>query len=726
MTKKKAGGKAAGHAKPNSVGAGSKPKHSLDANRPSKGPGFQRDAATVRRLTMYKKRAVRDKKGRIIHEDLQSKDLPTTRIQPDRRWFGNTRVIGQKQLDQFRTEMSTKVNDAYTVLLKEKKLPLQLLEDPEKKRKGKQVRANLLTVQPFEDTFGSNAQRKRPRLAVDNLEELVNGADQRLDSFEEPAVGDDTFREGIRERAMEKGQSRRIWGELYKVLDSSDVIIQVLDARDPMGTRCFFLEQHIRKHLRHKHLLLLLNKCDLVPSWVTKRWLHTLSREFPTLAFHASITNPFGKGALLSLLRQLARLRSDRQAISVGFVGYPNVGKSSVINTLRTKKVCKTAPVPGETKIWQYITLMKRVFLIDCPGVVYNKTSDSESDIVLKGVIRVENLEDATEHIPMVLQRVKPEYLRRAYKIKEWTDHEDFLTQLAKLSGKLLKGGDADLNTAARMVLYDWQRGKIPFFTLPPDYKEEEEVAAAKAEVPVPAQAVTEEDALLEAGARPENAMEAARAAQDLLHEAITRQTKMAIPVQQDYFMPEDEKKGKDDVDADLKEDDLISSGTDDEAEEEGGSDASVSSEDAGDDEEEEAAPQTRSKSGTKASVSGRKAAAAAPVGKKGAKGRANKKKGGDDDEEDSGDESDGYGAGGLSWEAVLAAVKGNTEQPAGSSSDDDAQPSEDQEPAPPPAKRARKKGAPADAEGMKAQAKKGQNRQQRKKAAGGKMKTME
>jgi nuclear GTP-binding protein len=124
-----------------------------------------------------------------------------------------------------------------------------------------------------------------------------------------------------------------------------------------------------------------------VPSWVTKRWLHYLSREFPTLAFHASITNPFGKGALLSLLRQLARLRSDKQAISVGLVGYPNTGKSSVINALRTKKVCKTAPVPGQTKVWQYVTLMKRIFLIDCPGVVYNRTGDSEAATVLKGVV---------------------------------------------------------------------------------------------------------------------------------------------------------------------------------------------------------------------------------------------------------------------------------------------------------------------------------------------------
>jgi hypothetical protein len=55
-------------------------------------------------------------------------------------------------------------------------------------------------------------------------------------------------------------------------------------------------------------------------------------------------------------------------------------------------QVCKVAPVPGETKVWQYITLMKRIFLIDCPGVVYNKTEDSQTDIVLKGVVRVENL----------------------------------------------------------------------------------------------------------------------------------------------------------------------------------------------------------------------------------------------------------------------------------------------------------------------------------------------
>ena len=62
---------------------------------------------------------------------------------------------------------------------------------------------------------------------------------------------------------------------------------------------------------------------------------------------------------------------------------------------------------------------------------------------------------------------------RRAYKLKQWSDHEDFLEQVARLSGKLTKGGDADLNTAAKMVLLDWQKGKLPFYTTPAGYSAE-------------------------------------------------------------------------------------------------------------------------------------------------------------------------------------------------------------------------------------------------------------
>uniref|UniRef100_A0A6N2MF13 Nuclear/nucleolar GTPase 2 n=1 Tax=Salix viminalis TaxID=40686 RepID=A0A6N2MF13_SALVM len=522
-----------------------KPKHSLDTNR-SNGKTKDtnsRSAATVRRLQMYGVRPKRDSKGKILKHDFQSNELPNTRIQPDRRWFGNTRVVNQKELEFFREELQSRMSSSYNVILKERKLPLSLLNDHQK-----QARVHLLDTQPFQDAFGPKTKRKRPRLLAGDYESLVKKADGSQDDFEQkygdeaPGEGTeaDGFRDLVRHTMFEKGQSKRIWGELYKVIDSSDVVVQVLDARDPQGTRCYHLERHLKEHCKHKHLILLLNKCDLIPAWATKGWLRVLSKEYPTLAFHASINKSFGKGSLLSVLRQFARLKSDKQAISVGFVGYPNVGKSSVINTLRTKNVCKVAPIPGETKVWQYITLTKRIFLIDCPGVVY-QNHDSETDIVLKGVVRVTNLHDASEHIGEVLKRVKKEHLRRAYKIKDWEDDNDFLLQLCKSTGKLLKGGEPDHKTAAKMVLHDWQRGKIPFFVPPPRLVEES----------------TAEEPNVN-GIDTENAGDSnkASAALKAIANVMSSQQQKSVPVQRDLFS-ENELKGNGDEQAVATEDEI-------------------------------------------------------------------------------------------------------------------------------------------------------------------------
>jgi len=197
--------------------------------------------------------------------------------------------------------------------------------------------------------------------------------------------------------------------------------------------------------------------------------LHVLGKEYPTLAFHASVTKPFGKGSLISLLQQFQHLHNDKQQISVGFIGYPNVGKSSVINTLRKKKVCKVAPLPGETKVWQYITLFRRIFLIDCPGVVSPAPNESDEDIVLKGSVRVENLQDPTQYIGALLTRTKKEYIVATYGVTDWTDTEDFLEKFARKYGKLHKKGEPDTATVAKIMLNDWLRGKIPFFVPPPD-----------------------------------------------------------------------------------------------------------------------------------------------------------------------------------------------------------------------------------------------------------------
>merc|ERR1711915_1084898 len=104
-------------------------------------------------------------------------------------------------------------------------------------------------------------------------------------------------------------------------------------------------------------------------------------------------------GALINLFRQLAKLHNNSKQISVGFIGYPNVGKSSVINALRSKKVCNVAPIAGETKVWQYISLMRKIYLVDCPGVV-PPSHETPTDMVLKGTVRTEYLKDPFDYIP--------------------------------------------------------------------------------------------------------------------------------------------------------------------------------------------------------------------------------------------------------------------------------------------------------------------------------------
>ena len=132
------------------------------------------------------------------------------------------------------------------------------------------------------------------------------------------------------------------------------------------------------------------------------------------------------------------------------------------------------APIPGETKIWQYITLMKRIYLIDCPGVVPPNNSDSQEEILLRGVVRVENVENPEQYIAAVLKKTKPQHIERTYDIKGFNNATEFLELLARKGGRLLKGGEADVDGVAKMIINDFLRGKIPWFTPPPTVEGQE------------------------------------------------------------------------------------------------------------------------------------------------------------------------------------------------------------------------------------------------------------
>lgn len=231
------------------------------------------------------------------------------RVEPNQKWFGNSRIISQNALQKFQTEMGEVRKNPYKVIMKPTNLPITLLNE-----KAKNAKVHLLDTEPFDYVFGPKKQRKRPKIAATSVEELVQMAEKKLSDYKDE---DDTnimkdnggVKDAPRDWVMAAGQSKRIWQELHKVVDSSDVLLQVLDARDPMGTRSSYLEKFLKTEKPHKHLIFILNKVDLVPIWVTQRWVAILSAEYPTVAFHASITHPFGKGSLINLLRQFGKLK---------------------------------------------------------------------------------------------------------------------------------------------------------------------------------------------------------------------------------------------------------------------------------------------------------------------------------------------------------------------------------------------------------------------------------
>jgi nuclear GTP-binding protein len=519
--------------------------------------GNARSSATIARLKMYNNgKAIRNKEGKVVGGQFMMSDragdskitAATGRIAPDRRWFGNTRVVNPTDLDRFREEMTDSMADPYSVVVKRKQLPMGLLRDAaELDKKSAAAGSALLVNEPFEQAFGSKSQRKRVKMEqymtarVSNFDDetaaansnsndsslmqqlpalggqaqtlthlpsddkagyasLLAAAQQSQQTYTKVnnrvgmvGLGKDTDKlqtsgEGIDYRTEKKddlflkGQSKRIWGEFYKVLDCSDVILHVIDARNVPGTRCTMVEKHI-KNAPHKHLVFVLNKIDLVPNWVAKRWIGELAQIRPTIAFHASMTHAFGKGALISLLRQFGKL-SDKKQISVGVIGYPNVGKSSVINTLISKKSCKVAPIPGETKIWQYITLFRNVSLIDCPGVVVDTAGDTETDSVLKGVVRSERLECPEDYVEAICNAVKREHIAAMYGLAKsgedsWSTPEELLEKISLKCGRLRKGGEPCLRSSAIMLINDYQRGRLPHYVAPPELKEDDEKVAA-------------------------------------------------------------------------------------------------------------------------------------------------------------------------------------------------------------------------------------------------------
>jgi len=342
-------------------------------------------------------------------------------------------------------------------------------------------------------------QRTKEKSRKRKLQDLQKDAEKRAKLFDQKQEIDEQAKE-LHRGPLELSR-RSYYKEFRKVVEASDVIIQVLDARDPLGCRCPQLEEIVMSSGRNKKIVLLLNKVDLVPKEIVQSWLKYLRSEFPTVAFKASTQNQkqkltqskvtiekaskdllqssgcIGAGVLLKLLGNYCRNQDIKTSITVGVVGFPNVGKSSVINSLKRSKACNVGNTPGVTKNMQEIQLDQHVKLLDCPGIVMASGS-SDTQIILKNVVKIEALDDPVKPVEAILSRCSKEQVMQKYLVPDYSDTMEFLTLFAKRLGKLKKGGIPDTLTAAKVLLQDWNNGKITFYTHPPEREKEKATIA--------------------------------------------------------------------------------------------------------------------------------------------------------------------------------------------------------------------------------------------------------
>jgi hypothetical protein len=241
---------------------------------------------------------------------------------------------------------------------------------------------------------------------------------------------------------------RTFWDIVNKVINESDVVLEVLDARLIDETRNKEIEEKIER--ANKKLIQVVNKIDLVDIDSIKEKL----KELTNPVFIAS-KEKLGTTILKNKILEVGR----KEKVIVGVVGYPNTGKSSVINALAGGRKALTSPTAGFTRGIQKIKASERIILLDTPGVFPFEEKD-EIKLALIGSKNPQEIKDP-DLVSIELIKSQNGRIERHYGVETNKDPEQTLEAIAKKTNMLKKGGIPDIDRAARMIIMDWQRGKI-------------------------------------------------------------------------------------------------------------------------------------------------------------------------------------------------------------------------------------------------------------------------
>ncbi len=304
---------------------------------------------------------------------------------------------------------------------------------------------------------------------------------------------------------------RQSYPELAKeVIAASDVVLEILDARFIKDTRNFVMENYALEH--GKLLIYVINKVDLVnvkelensPDFLelnprvllsctshqgrgmlrdrikieAKRFAKKmLAEDKSNISLNEKTTErresrfedePIGQDDKLQIHRHGVGYRTflkTGKEVHVGIIGYPNVGKSSIINMLTGRGAARTSPRAGFTRGIQKVKLAEGLLLLDTPGVMSDEDAAESQKVHLKkhATIGVRTY-DSTRHPEFIVAEIMaehPKIFENHYEISAEGDSEVLLEELGKKRKFLLKGGFVDVDRAARLVLKDWQSGVI-------------------------------------------------------------------------------------------------------------------------------------------------------------------------------------------------------------------------------------------------------------------------
>ncbi|KAG5931466.1 hypothetical protein E4U53_001763, partial [Claviceps sorghi] len=354
------------------------------------------------------------------------------------------------------------------------------------------------------------------RAAAAKYEEDLADSDGMQDDEDD---SDDSDSRGGNDVSIGQASSRKTYDKVFKqVVEQADVVLYVLDARDPEGTRSREVERSIMAGAAGgKRLILVLNKVDLIPPRVLRDWLVYLRRYFPTLPLRASgaasnahvfnhrdLTVQSTSATLFRALKSFAASRQLKRAVSVGVIGYPNVGKSSVINALLSRmsgkggggasKACPAGAEAGVTTSIRSVKIDSKLTLLDSPGVVFPSSSSMQSGglvslknateahahLILLNAVPPKQMDDPVPAVTLLIRRLSssPDLMQKltdVYDIPallpDRADGDittDFLVQVARRRGRLGRGGVPNIKAAAMTVVTDWRDGRIQGWVEPP------------------------------------------------------------------------------------------------------------------------------------------------------------------------------------------------------------------------------------------------------------------